>query len=108
MKLEYSTQHDEFIKATFSIEEFIETNNIFAIRGKKPFLFHCVRELRQKTLEWCQITIRNKINFRIKPFLSLRTFSLNNEAKNRRQAFFQIIIGCHISNNFFYLKIVQS
>ena len=38
------TQHDEFIKATFSSEIFFETNNIFAIRGKKPFLFHYVRE----------------------------------------------------------------
>ena len=34
------TQHDEFIKATFSSEIFFETNNIFAI----PFLFHYVRE----------------------------------------------------------------
>ena len=38
------TQHDEFIKATFSSEIFLETNNIFAIRGKHPFLFHYVRE----------------------------------------------------------------
>ena len=38
------TQHDEFIKATFSSEIFFETNNIFAIRGKSPFLFHYVRE----------------------------------------------------------------
>ena len=38
------TQHDEFIKATFSSEIFFETNSIFAIRGKNPFLFHYVRE----------------------------------------------------------------
>ena len=38
------TQHDEFIRATFSSEIFFETNNIFAIRGKNPFLFHYVRE----------------------------------------------------------------
>ena len=40
-------KHDEFIKATFSSENFFETNNIFAIqaiRGKNPFLFHYVRE----------------------------------------------------------------
>ena len=37
-------KHDEFIKATFSREQFFETNNIFAIRGKYPFLFHYVRE----------------------------------------------------------------
>ena len=37
-------KHDEFIKATFSREQFFETNNIFAIRGKNPFLFHYVRE----------------------------------------------------------------
>ena len=37
-------KHDEFIKATFSSENFFETNNIFAIRGKNPFLFNCVRE----------------------------------------------------------------
>ena len=29
------TQHYEFIKATFSSEIFFETNNIFAVRGKK-------------------------------------------------------------------------
>ena len=40
----FITQHDEFIKATFSNENFFETNNIFAIRGKNPFLFHYVRE----------------------------------------------------------------
>ena len=28
------TQHDKFKKATFSSKTFIETNNIFAIRGK--------------------------------------------------------------------------
>ena len=37
-------KHDEFIKATFSSEQFFETSNIFAIRGKNPFLFHYVRE----------------------------------------------------------------
>ena len=37
-------KHDEFIKATFSSEQFFETSNIFAIRGKIPFLFHYVRE----------------------------------------------------------------
>ena len=38
------TQHDEFIRATFSSEIFFETNNIFATRGKNLFLFHYVRE----------------------------------------------------------------
>ena len=38
------TQHDKFVKATFSSKIFFETNNIFAIRGKNPFLFHYVRE----------------------------------------------------------------
>ena len=36
--------HDEFIKATFSSEIFFETNHIFAIRCKNPFLFHYVCE----------------------------------------------------------------
>ena len=37
-------KHDEFIKATFSSEQFFETNNIFAIRGKNPFYFiTCVK-----------------------------------------------------------------
>ena len=44
VQLSSHTQHDEFIKAIFSSEIFFETNNIFAIRGKKPFLFHYVRE----------------------------------------------------------------
>ena len=35
---------DEFIKATFSSEQFFETNNIFVLRGKNPFLFHYMRE----------------------------------------------------------------
>ena len=38
------TQHDEFIKATFSSEIYFEANKIFAIRGKNHFLFHYVRE----------------------------------------------------------------
>ena len=29
---------------SFSSEKFIETNNIFALRGENLFLFHCVRE----------------------------------------------------------------
>ena len=38
------TQHDKFTKAgnfteIVSTETFLETSNIFAIRGKKPFLF---------------------------------------------------------------------
>ena len=37
-------KHDEFIKATFSSEQFFETNNTFALRGENLFLFHCVRE----------------------------------------------------------------
>ena len=41
------TQHDEFMKATFFSEIFFKTNNIFAIRGKKPFLSHYVREDKQ-------------------------------------------------------------
>ena len=50
---------------------------------------------RVKYSRYCQ-----KLNFRIKPF-TWRTFSLNNEAQNTRQAFFQIILGCHISNYLF-------
>ena len=41
------------MKATFSSEQFYETNNIFAIRGKNPFLFHYVRE--EKKTQSCQI-----------------------------------------------------
>ena len=37
-------KHDEFIRATFSSEQFFETNNIFAIRGKNSFYFiTCVK-----------------------------------------------------------------
>ena len=39
--------------------------------------------------------------------LSWRTFSLNNDAQNSRQAFFQIILDCHISNYFFYLTLLN-
>ena len=38
------TQHDEFIKATFSREIFFLNKQHIAIRGKNPFLFHYVRE----------------------------------------------------------------
>ena len=41
----------------------------------------------------------NKLKFQDQT-ISMRTFSLNNEAQNRRQAFFQLILGCHISNFF--------
>ena len=46
-------KHDEFIKATFTSEQFFETNNIFAVRGKNPFLFS-LSAWREKT-QWCQI-----------------------------------------------------
>ena len=65
-------KHDEFIKATFSSEQFLETNNIFAIRGKKPFLFHYVREEKKPNrVKYAQYY--NKPNFRIKPFFPRRT-----------------------------------
>ena len=38
------TEHGEFIKATFPAKYFFKINNIFAITGKNPFLFHYVRE----------------------------------------------------------------
>ena len=41
----------------------------------------------------------NKLKFQDQTVF-MRTFSLNNEAQNRIQAFFQIILGCHISNFF--------
>ena len=64
-------KHDEFINANFSSKIFFETNNIFAIRGKNPFLFHYVGEEKKQlnrvkythTPQYCK-----KINFRIKPF----------------------------------------
>ena len=37
-------KHDEFINANFSRKIFFETNNLFAIRGKNPFLFHWVKK----------------------------------------------------------------
>ena len=52
------TQHDKFTKAgnfteIFSSETFIETSNIFAIRGKKPFLFQlhaCKRNTQSQSI----------------------------------------------------------
>ena len=65
VKLEI-TQHVKFTKAgnltkTFSSKTFIETNNIFAIRGKKPFLFQ-LRACKQDTQSVSQSTC-NSINF---------------------------------------------
>ena len=50
--------YDKFTKARnfteiFSSETFIETSNIFAIRGKKPFLFQlraCKRNTHSQTI----------------------------------------------------------
>ena len=65
VKLAYY-KYDEFIKATFSSEQFFERNNIFAIRGKTPFLFHYVREEKKlNRVKYAQYY--NKLNFRIKP-----------------------------------------
>ena len=60
------TQHVKFTKAAnltkiFSSEKFIDTNNIFTIKGKKPFLFH-LRAWKQGTQSVTQ-NIRNYINF---------------------------------------------
>ena len=38
-----------FTKTFFPAKTFIETNNIFSIRGKQPFLFHSVRANKQHT-----------------------------------------------------------
>ena len=55
-------KHDEFIKATFSSEKFFETNNIFAIRGKNPFLFDYVHEEKKLSrVKYAQYY--NKLNF---------------------------------------------
>ena len=92
-------KHDEFIKATFSSEQYFETNNKFAIRGKNPFLFHYMREEKKlNRVKYAQYY--NKLKFQNQT-VSTKNLSLNNEAQNRRQAFFQIILGCHISNYFF-------
>ena len=45
---------------------FFEADNIFAIRGKKPFLFHCVRE--NKRPNRAKLPYATKQNFRIKLF----------------------------------------
>ena len=55
------TKHIKFTKAwnltkIFSSEKFIETNNIFAIRGKKPFLFQ-LRACKQHTHNRCHKAI---------------------------------------------------
>ena len=104
--------------------------NLSLFVSNHPFKFQRIRPIREYFMSFfsmgCQkakwmlciigqvraITLRviirncNKISFRLKPF-PWRTFSLNNEAKNRLQAFFQIILGCQISNYFCYLKTVQ-
>ena len=62
-------KHEEFTEAAFSNEkDFLkEKKNIFAIRGKNPFLFHYALEEKKlnhvKYTQYC-----HKINFRIKPF----------------------------------------
>ena len=65
------TQHDKFTKAgnltkTFSSKTFLETNNILAIRGTKPFLFHCMCE--NKRPNHVKLPYTTKQNFRIKLF----------------------------------------
>ena len=84
------TQHNEFIKATLSSEIFFETNNIFAKRGKKPFLFHYVRE--DKKLN--RVKLHSVSNTQLNKFptsVQYQTLYLNYQVKNGQQAFFQII-----------------
>ena len=85
------TQHDEFIKATFSSEIFFETNNIFAIKGKKPFLFHYV--LEDKKLN--RVKLHSVSNTQLNKFptsVQHQTLYLNYQVKNGQQALFQIIL----------------
>ena len=50
------------MKATFSSEQFFETNNTFAIRCKNPFLFQYVREEKKlNRVKYAQYY--NKLNF---------------------------------------------
>lgn len=44
-----TTRRQKISHKTFPVEKFLETNKIFAIRGKKV-LFHCVRANKQHTL----------------------------------------------------------
>ena len=92
VKFEYYTKW--WIHKGHLSQQKIETSNIFAIRGKKPFLFHCVRE---NPIVSNYHTQQNKFQDQT---LSWRTYSLNNEAQNRLQAFFQIILDSHISKYF--------
>ena len=84
------TQHDEFIKATLCSEIFFETNNIFAKRGKKPFLFHYVREDKKRN----RVKLHSVSNTQLNKFATSvqhQTLYLNYQVKNGQQAFFQII-----------------
>ena len=87
------TQHNEFIKGTFSSEIFFETNNIFAIRGKNSFLFQYVGE--EKKLYQTQLH-----KFQDQTVSMKNLFFLNNEHKiDYKLSHFQL---------FFYMKTVQS
>ena len=65
------TQHDKFTKAgnfteIFYSETFIETSNIFAIRGKKPFLFQ-LRACKRNTITK-HMQLNKFLTVHIKPF----------------------------------------
>ena len=86
-------------------ENFIETNNTFAIRGKKLFIFQ-LRACKQDTICVTKYRQLNKfLTVHIKPFSNLDR-KYYNEAQKRQQDFIQIILHCHISN-FFYLCRVE-
>ena len=94
----HTTQHDEFIKATFSGEIFfLKQTTYLLLEAKTPSYFiTCVKTRNSILSNYHTQLQQNKIRDQ-----TLSIISLNNEAKNRRQAFFQIILGCHISNYFF-------
>ena len=66
------TQRDKFTKAgnftkIFSSETFIETSNIFAIKGKKPFLFQ-LRVCKRDTQSQNDMQLNKFLTVHIKPF----------------------------------------
>ena len=52
-------KHDEFIKATLCSEKRFETNNIFAIRSKNPFLFQSCQKLQQNKFQDQTVSVKD-------------------------------------------------
>ena len=95
----YNSQRQKISQNPFPTKHLLKQTTYLLLEAKtSSYFIACTQS--------CQVTMYATNKFQVQT-LSWRTLSLNNDAQNSRQAFFQIILDCHISNYYFLLDFVE-